>query len=383
MLQYNFPTTILYGTGALNQLGKVMGNKAHKKVLIVTDSTLVKLGIVKSVTDILEENRLDYVLYDETHSNPIQEDVEKGAASFKKNKCDSLLAVGGGSPIDTAKVIKIAVSHEEPLEEFDDARGGSNKIKNLMPPLYALPTTAGTGSEVGRCGVIIMKKTGLKTIFFHPELIPDIAALEPELSFSLPPHITAATGVDAFTHSLEAYLAPGFHPMADGIALQSIKLILEFLPLAYREGKNIEARAKMLLAASMGATAFQKGLGMIHSLAHPLSAHYNMHHGLANALLGPPAIHFLEKSTLHKEQRSRMEDVQSLFQEAGLAGSTLSQSCTIFYQSIGIKLGLANHNIQKSNLEMLSGDAFQDECHKTNIIPVSEEDLYSIYKSAL
>jgi len=251
-----------------------------------------------------------------------------------------------------------------------------------MPPLYAIATTAGTGSEVGRCGVIVMRKSRKKTLFCSPALMPDIAVLCPSLTAGLPPPITSATGIDAFTHSLEAWLAPGFHPLADGVALEGMRLCLENLAVCYEYGDKLEARGRMQLASTMGATAFQKGLGMIHSLAHPLSAHFNTHHGLANALLLPDAIAFIESSDLTIEQRRRLDVVQALFEEAGMAKSSLSASCRDWFSALGIEFGLQHHNIPQEQLDFLAGEAFDDPCHSTNIIPVSREDLLQVYQKA-
>jgi len=252
-----------------------------------------------------------------------------------------------------------------------------------MPPLYAIPTTAGTGSEVGRSSVIIVKDTGKKTIFFHPNLIPDIAVLEPELTAGLPKHITAATGIDAFVHCLETYFAPGFHPMADGIAKEGMELILDWLPVAVSDGKNLEAREKMLIAASMGAVAFQKGLGMIHSLAHPLSSRFDTHHGLANALLLPAGVAFLERADLAQSQKERIDRVKAMLSRKGIVQKSLWEGCRAFLERIGIQTGLSGLGIRKEHLEALSREAYEDPCHQNNMIPVDQEDLLSVYREAL
>ncbi|MBW1898016.1 MAG: iron-containing alcohol dehydrogenase, partial [Deltaproteobacteria bacterium] len=282
---YNYPTTILSGQGSLKEFCDRLKEKSHRRPLVVTDKTIRTCGVLDKLIVLLKEREIRFHVFDDTHPNPIEEDVEKGTAAYQENNCDSIIAIGGGSPMDAAKAIKIMAAHPEPLAQYDDAKGGDQKITQPMPPLYAIPTTAGTGSEVGRSAVIILKATGKKTIFFHPDLIPDIAILEPELTAGLPKEITAATGIDAFVHCLETYFAPGLHPMADGIAKEGMELILEWLPKAISDGRDLEARERMLIAAAMGAVAFQKGLGMIHSLAHPLSSRFDIHHGLANALL--------------------------------------------------------------------------------------------------
>lgn len=379
MRQFNYPTTILFGEGSLAALAaRIRENVKH--ALIVTDATLVKAGLAAKVTEVLRGIRVS--VFDGTHPNPVEEDVEKGLEAYKAGGCDALIALGGGSPMDTAKVIRFMTVHPGPLARYDDAKGGDKLIVNPMPPLYAIPTTSGTGSEVGRSGVIIMRDTGKKTIFFHPRLMPDVAVLEPSLTAGLPPHITVATGIDAFTHCLEAYFVDAFHPMADGIAQEGIRLVLKHLPIAYADGSNLESRGAMQMAAAMGATAFQKGLGMIHSLAHPLSARYNTHHGLANALLLPDAIAFLESRPLDTAAKAKLARVQDLFREAGFAKAGLSESCRDFFTALGVPFGLRNHKVPQGDLEALAGDAFEDTCHASNMIPVKREDMLAVYKAA-
>ncbi|MHC4714575.1 MAG: iron-containing alcohol dehydrogenase, partial [Planctomycetota bacterium] len=375
MQQFNFPTVIYYGEGALSALAAKIAENKHKKVLVVTDRTLVEIGVAKEVTDELDAAGVAHEIFDGVQPNPTDEDVAKGREAYSAAGCDSIVALGGGSPMDAAKVIKIAVSHPGPLAQYDDAKGGDKLIVNSMPPLYAIATTAGTGSEVGRSALLVMTETRAKTVFFHPRLIPDIAVLEPKLTAGLPADITAATGVDAFVHSLEAYLATGFHPMADGIALEGMKLVIDNLPVAYRGGSDLEARARMLIASAMGATAFQKGLGMIHSLGHPLSARKKMHHGLACALMTPASLEFIEKSGLGEDDRKRLETVRKLFSDAGVERDTLTAACKSFMESLGIEFGLANHGVAESDLDQLAEDAFRDPCHPTNMVPVTKEDL--------
>ena len=381
MRQYNYPTTILLGEGALAEFGRRLRGRVGK-ALIVTDATLARAGLPGQVTTALRQEGVEAAVFDGTHPNPIEDDVEKGLEAYRAGGCDALIALGGGSPMDTAKVVRLMASHPGPLDRYDDAKGGDKRIVNPMPPLFAIPTTAGTGSEVGRSGVIILRATGKKTIFFHPKLMPDIAVLEPSLTVGLPPQITAATGIDAFTHCLEAYCVDAFHPMADGIALEGIRLILRALPVAYAEGGNLEARGAMQMAAAMGATAFQKGLGMIHSLAHPLSARYNTHHGLANALLLPDSLAFLESRPLAPAALAKLERILGLFREAGLAKGALSESARAFFASLGVTFGLRQHKVPQGDLEPLSQDAFEDTCHASNIVPVQREDLLAVYRAA-
>ena len=289
--------------------------------------------------------------------------------------------------MDVAKTIRFMVVHKPPLSQYDDALGGDAKIVHPMPPLFAIPTTAGTGSEVGRSSVITIKDTGRKTIFFHPNLIPDIAVLDPTLTIGLPPHITAATGMDAFTHCMEAYLVDSFHPMADTIALEGMKMIIENLPKVIDSPQDLDARGKMLLAATMGATAFQKGLGMIHSMAHPLSAEYNIHHGLANALLIKFCLEFTVEKTMETEN-------QDLIKKLEMIGDILSSNTldNITYISdiiediisfIGISLGLSEHGVLAENVPNLAKLAYEDICHTTHPFPVTMENFTAVYTRAL
>ena len=383
MNQYNFPTIILSGQGALKEFVNRLKAKSHQRLLVVTDKTLKDCGLLDQLTVLLDEQQIPFSVFAETHPNPIEEDVTKGTAVYKDTQCDSIIAFGGGSPMDAAKAIKIMATNKAPLAQYDDAKGGDRLITEPMPLLYAIPTTAGTGSEVGRSAVIISAATGKKAIYFHPVLLPDMAVLEPELTVGLPSHITAATGVDAFVHCLEAWFAPGFHPIADGIALQGLELILDWLPKAVEDGQNLVARERMLIAATMGAAAFQKGLGMIHSLAHPLSSRCNMHHGLANALLMPVAISFIENSDLNEDQKLRISRVRSLFSDRGYVAGSLAEMCLQLNERLGIKAGLSSHGVLEKDLEKLAEEAFEDPCHPTNMIPVGLADLLSVYKVAM
>lgn len=383
MKQFNYPTTILYGEGSLSEAANRAKILGFKKPLIVTDKTLVKLGIVDQVKAEFEKAGLEVAVYDGTHPNPIEDDCIEGASLYKAQQCDSLIAVGGGSPMDAAKGIMVLATHDGPLSKYDDVKGGDKYITNPLPKLIAIPTTAGTGSEVGRSGVIIVKDTGDKTIIFHPTMMPVLAVLEPTLTTGLPKSITAATGIDAFIHCLEAYFAPGFHPMADGIALEGMTLIIENLEQVCNHGSDLEARSKMLLAASMGATAFQKGLGMIHSIAHPLSSVAGLHHGLANALVAPECVRFLENSDLTSDQRKRIEKVNSFFASTEFHESTLSNTLKNYFAHLGVDFGLLEHGVREDQVELLAEKAFHDVCHQTNMIPVSTEDFKTVITKAL
>ena len=265
MMQFNFPTVLLFGENSVNELPSEIKKKNLNSLLLVTDPGLVKIGLADAVREKLTSAGLDIKIFDGVHPNPLEEDVTLGVKAYQSGDYDGIIALGGGSALDVAKTIRFMAVHHPPLSQYDDAIGGDAKIVNSLPPMYAIPTTAGTGSEVGRSSVITIKQTGKKTIFFHPGLMPDIAVLDPILTVGLPPHITAATGMDAFTHCMEAYLVDSFHPMADAIALEGMKMIIENLPKVIQNPNDVDGRGQMLLAATMGATAFQKGLGFIDS----------------------------------------------------------------------------------------------------------------------
>ena len=387
MIQYNFPTVLFYGEDSVKDLPSAILQQGLKTLLLVTDPGLVKIGLAEQVVDKLTSSELEIKIYDGVHPNPIEEDVTTGVEMYKSGGFAGVIALGGGSAMDVAKTIRFMVVHDPPLAQYDDAFGGEEKIVNPLPPLYAIPTTAGTGSEVGRSSVITLKETGKKTIFFHPDLIPDIAVLDPTLTTGLPPHITAATGMDAFTHCMEAYLVDNFHPMADAIAVEGMKLILENLPKVIKEPENIDARSKMLLAASMGAIAFQKGLGMIHSMAHPLSAKYNIHHGLANALLIKFGMEFTLTKALEKPNQALVEKLKLI---GNIISNSITEDVTLipeilnkFINSLGISPGLVQHGILSNHIPELAQLAFEDSCHATHPFPVTINDFNIVYTNAL
>ena len=259
-----------------------------KKPLFVTDKDLVNLEMVKKIIKTLSDNFNNIKIFSNFSGNPSGDNVNNGVKIFNENKCDGVIAFGGGSGLDVGKAIAFMSGQERSIWDFEDIgdywkRANDEKIA----PIIAVPTTAGTGSETGRASAIINKETGVKKIIFHPKFLPSIVILDPYLTVDLSPRLTAATGMDALAHNLEAFCAPGFHPMADGIALEGMRLVKNSLLAAVKDGKNINARLEMLTAASMGSTAFQKGLGAIHSLSHPVNAQFNLHHGLSNAIFMP------------------------------------------------------------------------------------------------
>lgn len=285
---WNYPTAIRFGAGRIAELGEACRTAGIERPLLVTDPALAEMAMVRDALTATGAG-----LFCAIHANPVGADVEAGLAAYREGGHDGVVAFGGGSALDVGKTIAFMSGQSRPLWDFEDqADWWSRADADGIAPVVAVPTTAGTGSEVGRAGVILDQDAGVKKIIFHPKMLPAVVILDPELTVGLPPAITAATGMDALSHCLEAYCAPGFHPMADGIAAEATRLIRESLPRAFGDGSDIEARGRMLVAASMGATAFQKGLGGMHALSHPIGALKGVHHGLTNAVLMPYVLAF-------------------------------------------------------------------------------------------
>ena len=281
---WNYPTTVWAGPGRIAELPAACARLGIQRPLLVTDEGLRDAPMVKRARALIAGTGL----FARVRGNPVAANVEEGLTAYRAGAHDGVIAFGGGSALDAGKVIAFMSGQTRPLWDFEDVGDWWTRadVKGITP-VVAVPTTAGTGSEVGRAGVVVNEETHQKKIIFHPLMMPGVVISDPELTVGLPPAITAATGLDAFVHCFEAYCAPGFHPLADGIALEGMRLIQEYLPRACEQGTDIEARSRMLAAASMGATAFQKGLGGVHAIAHPVGAHFNTHHGLTNAVLLP------------------------------------------------------------------------------------------------
>ena len=287
---WNYPTTMWVGENRIKDISLACKTLNIKKPLLVTDSDLVNSKIVKKT---LENLDITTEVYSNVKGNPTGTNVEEGVNFYKNKNCDGVIAFGGGSSLDVGKAVAFMTGQTLPIWNFEDVGDNWKKANpDKIAPIIAVPTTAGTGSETGRASVILNEKTGVKNIIFHPKFLPSIVILDPLLTVELPPKITAATGMDALAHNLEAYCSPSYHPMADGIALEGMRLIKKWLLEAVKNGSNVEARMNMLTAASMGSTAFQKGLGAIHSLSHPINGLNNVHHGLSNAIFMPYVLTF-------------------------------------------------------------------------------------------
>lgn len=364
---FSFPTTVLFGAGVISRLPDELQCRHMRSPLIVTDRGLLSTEVIKRVQKLVPNAEV----YSDVDPNPTERNVLDGVVSYKSHRCDSLVVVGGGSAIDAAKAIRLKITHPLDLAEYDDNLGGSARITSNLPPFIAIPTTAGTGSEVGRSTVITIEKTNRKTVIFSPHLIPDLAMADPELTVSMPLAITAGTGMDALTHNVEAFLAKGFQPICDAIALGGAKLAYQHLPRVITNPNDIESRGEMMVAAMMGAIAFQKGLGAVHSLAHPLSTEFGMHHGTSNAVLLPVVLE-LNRSAVpdrfHELAHELRKDVADCTHE-------LNEIC-------GIAPRLRDYGIPKEALPGLAEKAIQDGCHLSNPVPCTVETLLSLYCQA-
>ena len=300
-INWNYPTSVWVGENRIKDLVEACKNLNISSPLFVTDKDLINLNMTKKIILDIKKNFNNLAIFSNFSGNPIGENVEEGVLEFKKNKCDGVVAFGGGSGLDVGKAIAFMSGQSRPIWDFEDIGDYWKRAdENNIAPIIAVPTTAGTGSETGRASAIINKENGVKKIIFHPKFLPSIVILDPVLTIDLSPRLTSATGMDALAHNLEAFCAPGFHPMADGIAIEGMRLIKKSLLTAVKNGKDLNARADLLAAASMGSTAFQKGLGAIHSLSHPVNAQFNIHHGLSNAIFMPYVLSF-NRSLIEKK----------------------------------------------------------------------------------
>ena len=345
------------------------------RALLVCDPGVVRVGIAERIRAILDAGGIAVAVFDGVDPNPVEKNIFEGVAAYRAHKATCVVAVGGGSPLDAGKLIALKVTHDRPLVDYDDAVDGGQFITSSVPPIVTVPTTAGTGSEVGRSGVVTLAATGRKTVIFSPHLLAKVALLDPELTRSMPPRITAATGFDALTHCLEAFCSTGDHPMADAIALGGLEQCAQHLVRAVEHGDDLSARGGMMKAAMMGAVAFQKGLGACHSLAHPLSSEKGLHHGLANALCLPAVVDFNESAVPAKLERIRA----ILTPDAKTCGEGLRA----LRKRVGLPDGLRAEGVTEADVAKLADKAIEDACHRSNPRPVTRDDLASLYRRSL
>jgi alcohol dehydrogenase class IV len=376
---WNFPTTIWFGNGRIKELVLACEQLAIKKPLFVTDEGLVNLDIVTSTTEVLSAGGVNFNIYSNVQGNPTGSNVTKGVNIFNGDQHDGVIAFGGGSAMDAAKAIAFMSGQSRSLWDFEDIGDNWTHADAAgIAPIIAVPTTAGTGSEVGRAAVILDEEQQVKKIIFHPRMLPSIIISDPELTVGLPPNITAWTGIDALVHALEAYCAPGYHPMADGIAIEAMRMIARNLPLAFADGSNLAARGQMLTASSMGAVAFQKGLGSIHSVAHQLGALYNIQHGLANSILLPYGLK--QNASAIEEKMAYLSTVLQL-DEPG-TGAVIKYILAL-RQQLNIPNTLQEVGITGEQAVKIGEMAYADPSTPTNARPVTARDLQDLFTAAL
>ena len=376
---WNYPTTVWVGKNRIDDLPDACESLKIINPLFVTDKDLIELRFIKNIISNLKKKFSQFNIFSNFTGNPVGENIEEGVEVFKKSNSDGVIAIGGGSALDVGKAIAFMSGQNRPIWDFEDI-GDYWKRANgdNIAPIIAIPTTAGTGSETGRASAIINKKTGVKKIIFHPKFLPSIVILDPILTLDLSPRLTAATGMDALAHNLEAFCAPGFHPMADGIALEGINLIKTSLMTAFNDGKNIEARQNLLAASSMGSTAFQKGLGAIHSLSHPINAKFDMHHGLSNAIFMPYVLTF-NKKLIEK----RISTISAFIGLENTFDSFLDWIIKL-RKELKIPHKLSELiQINPNQLEELSQMALEDPSTTTNPTKLTKEDFRKMYQYSI
>ena len=375
--QFNFPTTIRFGAGVISELPVYLSNNQLRRPLISTDPVIAGLDFFKQIVSDLTSKDFAVTVFHDIHKNPVKSDVYKGGDAYDNGQCDCIVGIGGGAAIDVARAILLRINHREDLFKYDDLIGGDIYVTNDVPPFITIPTTSGTGSEVGRSAIIAFDETHQKKILFSPKLLAKIVFADPLLTMGLPPFITAATGMDALTHNMEAFLAKNYHPLCDGIALEGMRLIAQSIETAVKN-PDVESRSNMLLASMMGAIAFQKGLGVVHSLAHPLSSLLDTHHGLANAVNLPYGMQF--NIAGFEDRFVRMARALGVKDETG-AG--VVEYLFDLNDRLGIPKTLGGIGVKQEHIEILADLAFADFAHPNNPKPVSREDFKTLYKTAL
>ena len=376
---WSFPTQMRFGAGRIAELARACKSAGMSRPLLVTDPGVAKLPMVQAAVAANEADGLPTAVFSDIKANPVGKNVEDGLGVYRAGEHDGVIAFGGGSALDAAKIIAFMAGQTRSVWEFED-RGDNWKAADPdgIAPIVAVPTTAGTGSEVGRAGVIVDETTHTKKIIFHPKMLPAIVISDPELTVGLPPHVTAATGMDALAHCLEAYCAPGFHPMAEGIAVEGLRLVKDWLPTAVADGKNLAARSAMLVAASMGATSFQKGLGAIHALSHPVGAVYDTHHGLTNAVVMPYVLAFNRKAIEGKLTR-----LSAWLDMPNPGFDAIMNWVLELRKQIDIPHTLADLGVDTERLDELSQMAAEDPTASGNPVPVGAAELKTMFVAAI
>ena len=375
---WSYPTAIKFGAGRITELPEACAAAGITRPLLVTDKGLADLPITAATLDILEEAGLGRALFSEVDPNPNEKNLDAGVAAYRAGGHDGVIAFGGGSGLDLGKMVAFMAGQTRPVWDFEDIGDWWTRADaDAIAPIIAVPTTAGTGSEVGRASVITNSETHAKKIIFHPKVLPSVVICDPELTVGMPKFITAGTGLDAFAHCVEAYSSPFYHPMSQGIALEGMRLVKDYLPRAYADGADIEARAQMMSAAAMGATAFQKGLGAIHAMSHPVGAHFNTHHGTTNAVCMPAVLEFNAPAIA--------ERFDSAAAYLGIPGGFGGFRAFVqeFNDSLGIPRRLSELGVTAESIPELVKGAITDPSCGGNPVELTEENLAALFNAAL
>lgn len=375
---WSYPTIMKFGAGRIKELPDACASVGIKKPLLVTDKGLATLPVTQSTLDLLEAAGLGRGMFSEVDPNPNENNLDAGVAAYQAGSHDGVIAFGGGSGLDLGKMVAFISGQNRPVWDFEDVDDWWTRADaDAIAPIIAVPTTAGTGSEVGRASVITNSETHVKKIIFHPKVLPTVVICDPELTVSVPKFITAGTGLDAFAHCVEAFSSPHYHPMSQGIALEGMRLVIDYLPRAYADGTDIEARAQMMSAAAMGATAFQKGLGAIHAMSHPIGATFNTHHGTTNAVCMPAVLEFNAPKIADRFDRA----ASYLGIQGGFEG--FKAFVQEFNDSLGIPRGLSNLGVKDASIPTLAKAAVIDPSCGGNPLKLTVENLTKLFKSAL
>ena len=371
---WSYPTAVKLGGGRIKELADACKSLGMRKPLLVTDRGLASMAITQNALDILDAAGLGRAIFADVDPNPNEKNLGAGVKAFRDGGHDGVVAFGGGSGLDLGKAVAFMVGQTRPVWDFEDIGDWWTRAKtDGIAPIVAVPTTAGTGSEVGRASVITNSETHVKKIIFHPKFLPGVVIADPELTVGMPKVITAGTGMDAFAHCLEAYCSPFYHPMSQGIALEGMRLVKDFLPRAYGDGTDIEARTNMMAAAAMGAVAFQKGLGAIHALSHPIGAIYNTHHGMTNAVVMPPVLRFNRPAIEEKIERASAY--------LGIAGGFdgFYDYVLSLRSQLGVPENLTAMGIKQDRIDELAAMAIEDPSCGGNPVPMTLENTRQLF----
>lgn len=375
---WSYPTAMKFGPGRIKELPEACAQAGIKNPLLVTDKGLAGLPVTAQALDILEAAGLGRAMFSEVDPNPNEKNLDAGVAAYKAGGHDGVIAFGGGSGLDLGKMVAFMAGQTRPIWDFEDVGDWWTRADaEAIAPIVAVPTTAGTGSEVGRASVITNSETHVKKIIFHPKVLPAVVICDPELTVGMPKFITAGTGLDAFAHCVEAFSSPHYHPMSQGIALEGMRLVIDNLPRAYADGTDIEARANMMSAAAMGATAFQKGLGAIHAMSHPIGAVFNTHHGTTNAVCMPAVLEL--NAPLIKDRFDLAASYLGI--EGGFDG--FRRFVQSFNDSLGIPRSLTELGVTEDRLEDMVAMALEDPSCGGNPVPLTTDNLRALFKAAL